>query len=112
MEKGLLESRKRRIHKGIKDCALGTGKRNVCMRYALRGHLNHNDIIVALPGFFLRQTNPGDLVGRMQAIGEISPVEFLMFTHDVTTGGQSSLTNFEHLHWRDLPPTPRRLHRL
>src|SRR5258708_11825756 len=70
------------------------------MRYALRGHLNHNDIIVALPGFFLRQTNPGDLVGRMQEIGVISPVEFIMFTHDVTSGGHASLTSFKHLHWR------------
>src|SRR5260370_27650561 len=66
------------------------------MRYALRGHLNHNDIIVALPGFLLRQTNPGDLVGRMQEIGVISPVEFIMFTHDVTSGGHASLTSFKH----------------
>src|SRR5258707_15339301 len=68
------------------------------MRYALRGHLNHNDIIVALPGFFLRQTNPGDLVGRMQEIVVISPVEFIMFTHDVTSGGHASLMSFKHRH--------------
>src|SRR5712692_5275927 len=69
------------------------------MGYTLRRHLNHNDIIVALPGFLLRQTNPGYLVGGMQEIGVIGPVELIGFTHDVTGGGHASLTSFEHLHW-------------
>src|ERR1700687_3553529 len=70
------------------------------MRDVLRRHLNYYNVVVPLPCFLLRQTNPGYLVRGMQEVRIIGPIKFIWLTHNVTSSGRTSLTSFNHLHWR------------
>src|ERR1700676_291258 len=87
-------------HKGVEHRAFSTRKRDITKRHILGRHLNNDHILVPLPGFLLRQTDPAYLIGRMQKVRVIRPVKLAGFTHDVASGRHPSFTSLEHLHGR------------
>ena len=69
-----LEPRQLWEHKGVQHRAFGARKRDISKWHTLGRHLNNDHILVPLPGFLLRQTDPAYLIGGMQKVRVIRPV--------------------------------------
>src|SRR5579875_3601851 len=94
------EARYLREHESVEHGSFRAGQGDIGQWDTFGRHLNNDDIVVALPGLFFREANPTDLIGGVQEIGIIRPVQLDFLAHDVAGGGHPALARFEHLHRR------------